>query len=146
MPSKPKGSRREYSVKTISAILELKKSGQTHSEIAHHFEIPKSFVTTILHRQARQLENPFQPSKRPGRPPKLDARAQRAIIRHVEKFLHDILNALSTPSKSGNTVCRTTIRRYLKALGYFRFKARRKPFLSNKHKVTRLKWAKEHKG
>ena len=64
----------------------------------------------------------------------------------MEKFPHDNLNALSTPSKSGNTVCRTTIRRYLKALGYFRFKARRKPFLSNKHKVARLKWAKEHKG
>ena len=75
MPSKPKSSRREYSSETISAILELHKSGQTHGEIAHHFKIPKSSVTTILHRQARQPKQPLQPTKRPGRPSKLDARA-----------------------------------------------------------------------
>ena len=146
MPSKPKSSRREYSSETISAILELHKSGQTHGEIAHHFKIPKSSVTTILHRQARQPKQPLQPTKRPGRPPKLDARAQRAIIHHLEKFPHDNLHALSTPPKFGSTISRTTIRKYLKAAGYFHFKARRKPFLSDKHKAARLKWAKEHKG
>ena len=144
MPSKPKGSRREYSSETISVILELKKSGQSHREIAHHLEIPKSSVITILHREARQSDNPPKPSKRPGRLPKLDYRAQRAIIRHVEKFPYDNLHALSTPSKSGHTMGRTTIRRYLKAAGFFRFKARKKPFLSDKHKAARLKWAKEH--
>ena len=36
--------------------------------------------------------------------------------------------------------------RYLKAAGYFRFKARRKPYLLKKHKAARLKWAKERKG
>ena len=49
MPSKPKGSRREYSSETISIILKLKKLGQSHCEIAHHLEIPKSFVITIFH-------------------------------------------------------------------------------------------------
>ena len=72
MPSKPKGSRREYSSETISVILELKKSGQSHCEIAHHLEIPKSSVTTILHRETRQSDNLPKPSKQPGRPPKLD--------------------------------------------------------------------------
>ena len=66
---KPKGSRREYSSETISAIIELKNSGQSHNEIAHHFKIPKCSVTTILHRQARQSEHPLQPCKGPGRPP-----------------------------------------------------------------------------
>ena len=120
MPSKPKGSRREYLFETISAIIELKNSGQSHNEITHHFKIPKTSVTTILHRQARQSEHPLQPCKRPGHPPKLDARAQRAIIHHVEKFSHDNLNAAIY------TIGRTTIRRYLKASGYFRFKAGRK--------------------
>ena len=132
MPSKTKGSRREYSSETISAILELKKAGQSHNEIAHHFKIPKSSVTTIIHREARQSEHPVQPNKRPGRPLKLDARAQRAIIRHVEKFSHDNLHALSTPS-------RTTIRKYLKASGYFYYKAKRKPFLFSRHKTAKLK-------
>ena len=139
MPSKPKGSRREYSSETISVILELKKSGQSHREIAHHLEIPKSSVTTILHREARQSDDPPEPSKRPCRLPKLDSRAQRAIIRHVEKFPHDNLYTLSTPFKSDYTISRKTIRRYLKAIGFFRFKAKKKLFLSDKHKAARLK-------
>ena len=101
-------------------------------------------MTTIIHREARQSEHPVLPNKRPGRPPKLDARAQRAIIRHVEKFPHNNLHALSTPFKSGHNICRTTIRKYLKASGYFRYKTRRKLFLSSIHKAARLKWAKEH--
>ena len=53
MPSKPKGSRREYSSETISVILELKKSGQSHCEIAYYLKILKSFVITILHWKVR---------------------------------------------------------------------------------------------
>ncbi len=108
--------------------------------------ILKSSVTTILYRQARQPKQPLQPIKRPGRHSKMDAEAQQAVICHIEKFPHDTLNALSTPSKSGSIISRTTIRKYLKAVGYFRFKARRKSFLFDKHKAARLKWAKEYKG
>ena len=84
MFSKPKGSRREYLSETISLILELIKSGQSHREIAHHLEILKSSVTTILHRETRQLDNPPKPCKQSGCPPKLDSRAQQVIISHVE--------------------------------------------------------------
>ena len=122
----------------------MKKSGQSHYEIAHQLEIPKSFITTILYWEARQSDNPPKPSKQPRRLPKLDFRAQQAIIRHVEKFQHDKLHALSTLSKSGHTISWTTIRQYLKAAGYFQFKARKKLFLSNEHKVARLNWDKEY--
>ena len=109
MPSKPKDSRREYLLKTSLVILELKKLGQLHHKIAHHLEIPKFSITTILYREARQSGNSFKPSKQPGCPPKLDFQAYQAIIRHVEKFLYDNLHVLSTPSKSGHTIGRTTI-------------------------------------
>ena len=146
MPSKPKSSRREYLSETISAILELHKSDQIYSEIAHQFKIPKSSVTTILHLQAGQPKQPLQPTKRLDCPSKLDARVQRAIICQVKKCTHENLHALSTPSKSGSSISRITIHKYLKAAGYFRFKAKRKPFLSDKHKAARLKWVQEHKG
>ena len=84
MPSKPKGTKREFSSETISIIFELKKLGQLHREIAHHLEIPKSSVTTILHWEARQSNNTPKSNKQTGCPPKLDFRAQQAIIRHVE--------------------------------------------------------------
>ncbi len=139
MPSKPKSSRCEYSSHTISAILELHKSGQTHGEIAHHFKIRKSSITTILHRQARQPKPLFQPTKQTSCLPKLNARVQQAIIQHVKKFPYDNLNALSNSSKSGSTISQTTIKKCLKAEGYFCFKARRKLFLSDKYKAVRLK-------
>ena len=63
----------------------------------------------------------------------------------MKKFPHDNLYALSTPSKSGSTISQITIQKYLKAKDYFRFKAKKKLFLSDKHKADRLKWAKEHK-
>ena len=52
--------------------------------------------------------------------------------------------ALGTPSKSGSKLSRGTVRPYLKAAGYLRFKARRKPFLTQNHKDARLRWAREH--
>ncbi len=67
---------------------------------------------------------------------KLDERSKEALIRHVERNPYDNLKALGTSSKSGNTLSRPAIRRYLKAEGCLRFK---KPFLSNKHKAARLK-------
>ena len=63
MFSKPKGSRHEYLSETILVMLELKKSGQSYCKIAHHFEIPKSSITTILHWKARQLDDPPKLSK-----------------------------------------------------------------------------------
>ncbi len=38
------------------------------------------------------------------------------------------------------------VRKYLKADGYFRFKAQKKLFLSSKNKQANLRWAKEHLG
>lgn len=142
MSSKSKGSRCKYLSETILAIPELKKAGQLHNEVAYHFKISKSSMSIIIHREVKQSERPCQPNKPPDRPPKLDAQAQHAIICHVEKFPHDTLHALLTLSKSGYNVSRTTIYKYLKTAGYFRYKARKKPFLSSKHIHARLKWAK----
>ena len=69
----------------------------------------------------------------------------RQLIRHVERFPHDNLLALATPSKTGQKTSHSTVRRYLKAAGYLRLKARRKPFLNERHKKARLAWAREYK-
>lgn len=144
MVSKPKTSRHEYSSETISAIFKLKKIGQLHNEIAYHFKIPKSSITTINYHKVRQLKHFVQPNKRPSCPPKLGTQARHVIIYHVEKFLPINLYALSTLFKSGYNIHWTTIQKYLKALDYFCYKARKKLFLSSKYKVAKLKWAKKH--
>ena len=53
-------------------------------------------------------------------------------------FSYNILNTLSNFSRFDYTIGWMTIWRYLKALGYFCLKARRKPFVSNELKAARL--------
>ena len=144
MPSKPKTTRREHSSETIAMILALKKVDKTVAEIARVVEIPEQSVRTILRRAETQPDQPYRKPRRTGRPPKLTERARRRLIRHMEANPRDNLLALSTPSKSGSKIHRNTVRKYLKGAGYFRYKARKKPYLTAKHKKARLAWAKEH--
>ena len=117
MPSKPRTGRHEHSQETIAIILSLYNLKKSHSQIADHLKITKSSVTTIIHRHNRNPEKSLRPTKCAGRPFKLDARAQRQLICHVEKFPHDNIAALATPSKTGYTLYQTTTRNYLKAAG-----------------------------
>ena len=146
MPSKPKTSRREYSDETVKIILALREAGRLYAQIANQVKVPQSFVVHIIHWATRTQNEPYHRTKRAGRPAKLDTRARQALICHVERNPHDNLAALGTPSKSGTTLSRKTVRAYLKAAGYLRFKARRKPYLTKKHKEARLRWAREHLG
>ena len=120
MPSKPKTIRREHSAETFSTIIALHQLKKYLGQIADHLKLAKSTVTTILHRHTMSSEIIPLRKKRFGRPSKLDARARRQLIRHVGSFPHDNLLSLATPSKAGQ---KTTVRRYLKAACYLRFKA-----------------------
>lgn len=139
-----KNRKEEHSNETISVILALHSAGKSQGKIADCVKIPKSTVTRILQRALKNPNEPYRKTKRVGRSTKLNAWSQRALIRHVERFPHDNIAALGTPSKSGHTLSRGTIRSYLKTAGYLRFKARRKPFLTQKHMEARLRWAREH--
>ena len=143
-PSKPKTVRREHSSETIAVITALHNLKKSHGQIADHVGLSKSTVTSIIHRAIRDSEHRSSPKKRSERSCKLNARARRALIRHVERNPHDNLLALTTPSKTGQKVSKTTVRRYLKAAGYLRFKARKNPYLNKKHKQARLRWVKKH--
>ena len=64
----------------------------------------------------------------------------------MEQNPYDNLAALSTPFKLGTTFSCKTVRAYLKAVNYLRFKARKKPYLTKKHKEARLCWVRKHLG
>lgn len=88
---------------TLAAIIALHQAGKSHAQIGDHLNLAKSTVTTIINRHNRQPTQPLRPTKRAGRPLKLDERSKRALIRYVERRPHDNLKALETPSKSGTT-------------------------------------------
>ena len=98
MPSKPKTAKREYSSETIAIVVSLHEVHLSYAEIARQVRLARSTVVTIVHRAKRQADASSVPKKRTGRPTKLNVRARRALIRHVEKNPHDNLLALTTPS------------------------------------------------
>lgn len=145
MPFKPKTDRRRLTSELRGAVFALREGGQTYSEIANQLKLSRSTVTSIFHRASRQLNASPAPKKRIGRPPKLNDREKRALIRHIDLNPHDNLHALATPSKSGHQLSRNTVRKYMRGAGFFRYRARRKPYLTIKHKAARLVWSRKHK-
>lgn len=144
MPSKPKTVRREHSSEIISTIIALHEIHCSYAEIARQVKLTRPTVVTIVHRITRNPDASCDRKKRVGRPVKLDARARRALIRHIDRNPHENLLALATPSKSGHKLSRCTVRKYMKTAGFFRSRARRKPFLTIRHKAVRLQWGREH--
>lgn len=145
MPSKPVTDRRRLSPETRVSILALREGGKSFGEIADQLKLTRSTVTTIVHRAKRQLNASPASKKRMGRPPKLNDREKRAFIRHIDRNPHDNLAALATPSKSGHQLSKPTVRKYMRGAGFLRFRARRKPYLTVRHKAARLIWARKHK-
>jgi transposase len=113
MPSVNKTSRRERSKREIAAVLALHAKGYSAQEIDDETDVPKSTVTRIIRRATKSSDGWYHHKKRPGRPPALDARAHRRLIRYVDQNPKETLLALCTPSKSGTLLSRTTTRKYL---------------------------------
>ncbi len=139
MPSKLKTFRREHSSETIAVILILKNLSKSHEQIVDHLKLSKFIVIIIVHRIQRQENSSLRLTKRVDRSLKLNARARRRLIRHVESNSTDDYATLSTLSKATHSIHRVTIRSYLKIADYLRFKTRKKSFLTAKHKLARLK-------
>ena len=103
---------------------------------------------TVLRRRRSTLSpSPLQPKKQVGRPPTFTAQ----YVRRIERSLRQ--NRKLTPTQmvsllksEGIDISESTLRRIMKQLGYFRAKARPKPFLSEKACQQRLGYAKEHAG
>ncbi len=144
MSPRKKIFRKEHSSETVIIIISLKSLKKSHDEIAQHLKLFKFFVTSIIHRKQREEECDFRSTKRAEQSLKLDARARRRFIRHVESNLRDDFAILTSPSKVTRPIHRFIVRRYLRVADYLRFKTRKKLFLTAKPKLARLKWAREH--
>ena len=141
--------RQELSPEKRAFIWGLFQGGQSGRSIATKLSLPKSTIsnTIALVREnlAAGAQNPFKSRPRSGRPNLLATRACRALIRHACHHRFDTLQALATPSKSGQQISRYTVRKTLKAVGRFRRKARKKPFISKVNKKKRLEFCKANK-
>src|SRR5205807_2596573 len=106
----------------------------------------KSTVSSIIQRiKTTTGQDKFTSKPRQGAPRKVDLRGERKLLRYAAENTKDPLAVLGTPSKSGAQLSRITVRKILKRNGKARRRARKKPYLSKKHKNVRLKQCKEFK-
>src|SRR5271154_930334 len=101
MPSKPKTGRREHSSETIAVILALDAIGYSILQICNENSLPKSTVNGIIRRAVRNPDSPYRKARRTGRPAKLDARAERRLMRYIGAHPRETITGYSTISKSG---------------------------------------------
>jgi predicted transcriptional regulator len=115
MPSKAITSRRETTIEKRADVWAWYKVGKTYSEIGRLTELTKPTVANIIQREKKRTgQDRFSNAPRPDKPPKLTPKAERRLLRAASKNTRATLAALSTPSKSGKQLSKTTVRKVLK--------------------------------
>lgn len=126
-------------------VVEKFKAGLGYKKISQALNISRSTVQSIIQKWKKYGTTANLP--RHGRPPKLTERARRALVREAAKRPMITLEELQkSTAQVGESVHRTTISRALHKSGLHGRVARRKPLLKERHKKSRLQFAKSHVG
>lgn len=126
-------------------VLEKFKARLGYKKISQVLNISRSTVQSIIQKWKKYGTTANLP--RHGRPPKLTERARRALVREAAKRPMITLEELQkSTAQVGESVHRTTISRTLHKSGLFGRVARRKPLLKDRHKKSRLQFARSHVG
>lgn len=137
---------REMKTRTLSeeergVIVGMRSAGMSTYSIAKELEMSQSTVFTIW---KNYCERGTVVARKPcGRAEKLSIRDKRDLARILTQNRHlsrrDIIEQMRVK------VCKRTLSTYINKLGFSNRVAVRKPYLSKKHKLARLAFAKAHK-
>jgi len=113
----------------------------SHVAIGAQLGIPRTTITSFVNRTRKResLEN----LPRPGRPRILSDTAVRYLVRNAESETRVPLKALR--NLSNIEASEQTIRRRLREEGIRKWRAVKRPLLTQKHAKKRLAWAKAHR-
>ena len=124
-----------------SAVLALVKARVSYRTIRSQEHVSLATIARIQKRAQEHPEAPTAVRPRSGRPIKLSARNQRAMIR--DAISNRQITAYELASRYG---CSTdTVQSTLRASKYHKCIQRNKPFLNKAHRAARLKFALEHR-
>lgn len=141
--TKTRGAR-DIDERQQKAIIEGRKQGRTHEELAQQFVISKSAVTKLLKRWKAQ--GGYVKKKKTGRPRCTTSVTDRNILRISRSNPHftasDIAKEILISGESGPTI--RTIRYRLQVAGLHGRQPVKKPFISAKNRKARVEWAKAH--
>ena len=136
-----KTNRQEHPPKVISVIWALHCMGYSTLKIRLENRLPKSTIISIIRRVRKHPSDPFRKALRTERPLKLNARAERRLVRFMANHPFKTITSLLSPSKSGYRMHINTTRRYLTKNHYYAFRPQKKPYLRPHYKTVRLRWA-----
>lgn len=132
--------RKEYSPRKRAIIVEMYRSGQSHTAIAYREGVARGSIAGIVKRYSTQTKG--RSEKRIGRPKKITARDMRYLQRQIDA------DAFTEPSEMCKLIslgCHPrTIMRALAAIGIFHLPALRRPFLTAEHAAKRLAFARKY--
>lgn len=138
--AKTRGAR-DIDERQQKAIIEGRKQGRTHKELAQQFSISISTVTKFLKRW--KIQGGYVKKKKTGRPRCTTYFVDRNILRKSRSnprlIASDIAKEILIPEESNPSV--RTIRRRLQAVG---LRPVKKLFISAKNRKARVEWAKAH--
>ena len=125
-------------------IVEAKQKGETNKDIAERFHVGRATIqrTSARWKATRSVKN----KKKTGRPRKTTPRQARVLVRLVKKdpFLTVIDVQNYAQDNLNLTISHTTARRILASVGLRGRKPAKKPWISKKNRVARMKFAKDH--
>jgi hypothetical protein len=101
--------------------------------------IPKSTITFQIRCAKKHQNDLFVKATRTGRPLKLDTRAERRLVRFIDRNPFEKLTCLSMSGKSRYRMHVNTTRKYLAKNEYYAFRPRRKSYLIKAYKKERLR-------
>ena len=130
----------ELSPQQREQIIGAHLSGIKGIVIATQLDIPSSTVYDTINRY-KKTSSPH-PDTRPGRPKSFSERDKRLLQRYVKKDRFAPLGNISSKfnTQLNTTFHENTIRNYLHEVGLESCAARKKPLLSNKQRLARLRW------
>ena len=113
----------------------------SHAQIEAQLNIPRTTITSFINR-ARGRES-IENLPRPGRPRKLSDADVRYLVRNAESETRVPFKELQNLANIDASV--QTMRRRLREEGIRKWRAVKRPFLTQKHAKERLVWAKAHR-
>jgi transposase len=121
-------------------IIQAFYDGWSRAKIARAFELPWSTVNDQIRLESSRLDSEVKP--RPGRPPILQARLKRRLIRFIN------LNPFASYKRIRRELyiraSDQTIRRCLHQYGVRKWIAKKRPLITERTARLRYRWAKVH--
>lgn len=126
-------------------IVEAKESGKTDRDVAKQFHVEHTTVSKIYRRW--KTEKTVKRRPKSGRPRKLTARDERALVNYVKadpkRTSVDVKKAAQTDL--GKEISETTAKRLLRDKGLWGRRPAKKPLISEKNRKARLAYAKKYR-